>query len=339
MSRGRYPDFLGIGAAKSGTSWLDVNLRAHPELWLPPEKELHYFDHKVKLHDRPRWARFRDPDGPAKHWRRQLRRRLAARRSARSMRGVGWDLRFFLGRGDDAWYASLFAPAGGRVAGEVTPGYAVLKPHQVEHVADLIPDARIIFLIRNPIERAWSHAGMYVHRTSEGPADRAFLHLEGEYSQSRSSYQETLRSWRAYYPDDRIFLGFLEDVYFHPEALLRRIYAFLGVDHEYTSPFPHEKVHRGSTTLPSAAARRLAELYTVLIDDLDETFGGYATWWRFCRDRLLVDGPDGDLVSPFFEGPLWNEWLQVTGAEEPPLQSATLAEFPMARGVTTRRRR
>jgi hypothetical protein len=38
------PDFLIIGAQKSGTTWLDRNLRLHPDLWLPPEKELHFFD-------------------------------------------------------------------------------------------------------------------------------------------------------------------------------------------------------------------------------------------------------------------------------------------------------
>ena len=64
------PDFLCIGAQKSGTSWLDANLRFHPELWLPPAKELHYFDgggttcarklakesptERLKLHS-PRW--------------------------------------------------------------------------------------------------------------------------------------------------------------------------------------------------------------------------------------------------------------------------------------------
>ena len=38
------PDFLGIGAQKAGTTWLHENLRCHPSLYLPDEKELHYFD-------------------------------------------------------------------------------------------------------------------------------------------------------------------------------------------------------------------------------------------------------------------------------------------------------
>ena len=39
------PHFLGIGAQKAATSWFWTNLRAHPEVWMPPFKELHYFDH------------------------------------------------------------------------------------------------------------------------------------------------------------------------------------------------------------------------------------------------------------------------------------------------------
>ena len=38
------PDFLGIGAQKAGTTWLALNLGVHPQVWLPPIKELHYFD-------------------------------------------------------------------------------------------------------------------------------------------------------------------------------------------------------------------------------------------------------------------------------------------------------
>jgi hypothetical protein len=42
-----YPDFLGIGAQKAGTTWLGRNLQAHPEVWMPRMKEVHYFEEKV----------------------------------------------------------------------------------------------------------------------------------------------------------------------------------------------------------------------------------------------------------------------------------------------------
>ena len=41
-------DFLGIGVQKSATSWLFKNLKNHPDIWMPPRKELHYFDRDLK---------------------------------------------------------------------------------------------------------------------------------------------------------------------------------------------------------------------------------------------------------------------------------------------------
>ena len=42
-----YPDFIGIGAQKAGTTWLARNLQAHPEIHMP-RKEVHYFDRKIR---------------------------------------------------------------------------------------------------------------------------------------------------------------------------------------------------------------------------------------------------------------------------------------------------
>ena len=39
-----FPDFLVIGGQKCGTTWLQDNLEQHPQIWLPPTKEVHYFD-------------------------------------------------------------------------------------------------------------------------------------------------------------------------------------------------------------------------------------------------------------------------------------------------------
>jgi hypothetical protein len=43
----KFPDFLIIGAQKAGTTWLHRNIQTHPQIWMPKEKELHYFDEKL----------------------------------------------------------------------------------------------------------------------------------------------------------------------------------------------------------------------------------------------------------------------------------------------------
>src|SRR6478735_11126174 len=49
MPKARGPDFLCIGAPKTGTTWLYKHLSRHPEIWIPPVKELHYFDRLFPL--------------------------------------------------------------------------------------------------------------------------------------------------------------------------------------------------------------------------------------------------------------------------------------------------
>lgn len=46
------PDFICIGMQKAGTTWLAANLSKHPAVWVPPIKEIHYFD---EVHVDPGW--------------------------------------------------------------------------------------------------------------------------------------------------------------------------------------------------------------------------------------------------------------------------------------------
>ena len=149
------PKFLGIGAPKAGTTWLHHNLAAHPDLYLPPEKELHYFT--VALH--------------------------------RGMR----------------WYSSRFEDAGARIPGEITPGYIALNQRRIALVRDLMPDCRLILIMRNPVDRAWSHAVMKLARregrTVESVSDAEFAaHFRGTMSRRRSDYLGTIKRWHAVFP-------------------------------------------------------------------------------------------------------------------------------------------
>jgi hypothetical protein len=106
------PDFVGIGAPRSGTSWLYEVLARHPGLWLPPVKELHYFDEPLQTKRYYSYLRMRLISG---FW---IRRPLSR-----------FDLQYFLGRRSDVWYCNLFAPARRRslLTGEITPAYSTLE--------------------------------------------------------------------------------------------------------------------------------------------------------------------------------------------------------------------
>ena len=231
--RATYPDFLCIGAQKAGTTWLHDNLRRHPQVWLPPVKELHYLDHRP-----PGWRkRFFGKPAHLASARAHLKATVAAFALGRSSASdLAWASRFCLLPRNDRWYASLFPRRPGRITGEICPGYARMPTEAVAHVRRLMPDARILYLLRDPIERTWSGAAMHFRKPGigwsieVGDEDEIARHLTDPRTLAHSDYLGNLAAWRAYFPEQRIFIGFFDLLEENPRAFLKSILDFLGVD-------------------------------------------------------------------------------------------------------------
>jgi hypothetical protein len=126
----------------------------------------------------------------------------------------------------------------------------------------------------------------------------------------------TLGNWGSFYPEDRIFVGFLEDVHFFPEELLRRLYGFLGVDAFSEHNVIKRKIHSGfQETMPARFASYLARSYHGDLKRLSARFGGYASFWLYCAERLMEeDRPTDDRLSyPLYESRFWREWDGAAG--------------------------
>jgi hypothetical protein len=334
-----FPDFIGIGAQKAGTTWLHRNLQAHPQIFTP-RKEVHYFDRKVKDRSKPVTRLFgkREPD---KQWRRQVKRTSAELIRNPSLRDFRWYFNYYMRSYDDRWYASVFGPKNGKVAGEITPAYSVLDRDSVAHVYNLVPDAKIIFFMRNPIERAWSQTVMSFDKAEKGSArsvseKQLFRKLGRDSTWKLSNYLRTLENWGSFYPGERFFVGFLEDSNFLPRELLRNVYSFLGVDPSFEPPLTGEKIHtRSIGKMRTKVAVHLAQNFREEIARLHERFGGYASFWLYCADRLIDDPPEEeDMPYPLFESPLWEEWVKSSGNPSGlgvrQIQSGPLASIQMA---------
>lgn len=329
-----YPDFIGIGAQKAGTTWVSRNLQLHPGIWMPTIKELHYFDEKIEDSPNPVlriYKRLTSDRVVDRRWRRQLGTRLERHVKGSSKESLSWTLRYYFGRPDDGWYASLFEPGRGSLVGEITPEYAILDPGRISRVHDLAPDAKLIFMMRNPVERAWSQAvmgfdkkGRNVSTVSDGTLHSIF---DREGSRLRTDYLRTLENWGSYYPEEQIFVGFLEDVHFFPEDLLSSLYAFLGVDSSFRPRGVTRKVHaRSAGTMPSRAAAHLAGMYGGELARLAERFGGYASFWLYCAGRLAEEPPEGDTVPyPLWGSEMWEEWAGSELEARPRFGSGPLA--------------
>jgi hypothetical protein len=222
-----------IGAQKCGTSALHYYLDLHPEVAMSRPKELNFFlDHSA-------------PD----------RRDTLLAPGERHLVAPG-ERNF--SRGLD-WYAERF-PRGARVRGESSPGYtAPWFPEVAERMASVVPDAKLVFIVRDPIERALSH---YLHFRADGrerrPADEALAHLDGPYV-VRSRYHAALEPYLRHFPRSSVLVISGEDLLRRRRETMREVYAFVGVDDSFWSP-KHER-ERNRTERAGAVqwtARRLA---------------------------------------------------------------------------------
>ena len=208
-----------------------------------------------------------------------------------------------------AAYAGHFADAGGRVRGEITPAYGILAPERIRYVGRILPELRLILLLRNPVERAWSHALMDLasrrgRDPSEVPSDEVIAFLKSDVAGRRGDYLAILDAWGAEFPREQLYVGFFEWIHERPRDLLCDVFRHIGVSTNVDwARFPLDKVivprvspeHKGHTVeslegggpahsgrhpCPEPVRRWLAEHYAQDIERLAERLGGPVAAWR-----------------------------------------------------------
>jgi hypothetical protein len=279
------PHFLCIGAHKSGTTWLYENLKRHPAVWLPPVKELHYFDGMPGL---PKVAQRLNE---------AIKEVVATGRVADPakldhMRKVVLDQ-----PKDFAWYRSLFEPAGERLTGDITPAYATLSGAVVGRIRELLPDCRIIFIMRNPIERAWSHFRSNVEKTrldiGSASLDMIHRHIDSPSSQFRTAYTRTIETWEQHFSRERILYLFHDDLLADRDSFLGAVCRFLGIsfDGRYFAETRDAVVNKSMVLEIEPGVRAyLARKYRDEIAALQQRFGGHTDRWLEDCERLIAGG-------------------------------------------------
>jgi hypothetical protein len=228
----RGPDFLCIGAQKAGTRWLFDQLAFHPDFWMPPIKELHYFNRSK------RFLRFARPlhERASRSLRSANRRRARGNERPLNAEDVAWlEARMWLHKRplDLDLYARLFNLRGDRLSGDICPPYAILPDAEAKAVRDRFPEARIVYLVRDPIDRLWSQYCMILRRHPQDEPEsldtvRAFV--ERGTGREHSAIRAAVARWRRGPEDSKFGLFFFDDLKADAAGLRRRIVAFLGGD-------------------------------------------------------------------------------------------------------------
>lgn len=279
MATDKGPDFLVIGAQRAGTTWLHRVLRQHPSLWLPPVKELHYFDRlEIK-------RTILDP---------KERRRVGLKQL---LSLDPWLVSYWLRARSDEWYARLFrgAKAKGLVAGEITPAYATLDESVLRRIKRLNDNIKLIFVMRDPVERAWSAVN---NAAKKGAADassveKSIKRARESGAAARSAYADTIKRLEAVFPANQVHYCFFEDLRDSPEALTSDLFSYLGV--EPVPPTPVQlpqavNVAAGSKPIPPEFSRTMARDYLPMVGDLCRRFDGPPHRWRARYETLLNGG-------------------------------------------------
>jgi hypothetical protein len=283
------PDFLGVGAPRTGTTWLHSNLRRHPEIWMVPVKEVHYFDKRHLRRSKNRYYRSHLRKRLPRYRRLKTYRKAIGRGDSGFLRNLSWDTHFFLPRRDNDWYRGVFRPGPGQIAGEITPAYSTLEAGVVEEIQGINPDMKIIYLLRNPIERSWSSALMSLTKRGGRPVESVtdeelMKHFQRTSHTLRSDYLRTLDNWEGVFGPERVFVGFLDEIQNDPRELLLRVYGFLGVDDDdaYIPAGVSSKVNtspKQRAAIPERFQSHLARMYLPQLEELSDRFGEPATGW------------------------------------------------------------
>jgi hypothetical protein len=295
----RRPDFLVISPPKTGSTWLAKNLGCHPEIFIPEIKEIKYFSS---------WFKWFDLD----------------------------------------WYLEHFTLAPGKSKGEASPTYAILPTQKIQLIRNLFPEIKLIYLMREPIGRAWSHARHNHHYREANFARRKaplncvteiqwqenFVH---DWPLTSGDYLGQLKRWLSVFPKDQFFIGFFESITQRPEALLRRLFRFLGVDDSISlSGFPvYQRIQPGvPLTITESQRDRLRQILHPRTAELAE----------FLRRELDLEVPsEWDATLAPFESPAgtaqvnfpdeWDdEFLKWVNREEESFPAATKSLIEDYRG-------
>jgi hypothetical protein len=261
------PDFLCIGAQKAGTGWLYEQLRNHPDFWMPPMKELHYFDRRAS-------AAAGNTQRSLPLARHEDERIAIARERIRDDRD-----REFLDRFEELAppplldfdsYAELFRPAGDLLCGDITPGYSLLDDDLVNEITTRFAAAKIVFLARDPVERAWSQISMYVRRGlvdrfNPDDPDQISEQLHRPEILARSYPVAIVRRWKRFVNRELFRVYFFDDLVRDAAGLRHSMISFLGGDpvkHSGNLPATYNaKAKKQKLSMTQTAREHLARFF------------------------------------------------------------------------------
>ena len=239
---------LGVGAQKSGTSWLSEYFALHPQIAFSPIKELHVWDQyipKENGYSAPKRAQARFDMLARKYLERNLRR-FKPKEECTDQRVLNWvynlDRRSALidrlSMNDDieAYFDHFkrLSKAEHCACGEITPEYALIPMEIMEKIGRLMESRfeklKVVFLMRDPVERLWSNM-KHDFRRNRGrlPSLSWKSRMQDLETINRSRYNTTCEVLDRSFGSENVKYLFFEDLFC--EGTIRDLCNFLEIDY------------------------------------------------------------------------------------------------------------
>jgi hypothetical protein len=167
----------------------------------------------------------------------------------------GWPL-------GQAWYEGLFAAAGdAKARGEFSTDYTAFPMYAgvPARMAALLPDVRLIYVMRNPIDHMRSAYSYSLTIGTEARPIREALLTDARYLYE-CEYALQIEQYLAHFPLDQLLLLTAEELRFKRQETMSRIFSFIGVDAEWVPPNLDEEFNRSQLTAPRPWARRAGDV-------------------------------------------------------------------------------
>lgn len=178
---------------------------------------------------------------------------------------------------DPTWYLNAFSQDNDQMCGDMTPAYALLSLESIQKLHAMFPHAKVIYIMRNPIERAWSafRMGATVMRLEPQEMSRQCMReiLHSKSFTERGDHQKVLEKWTSVFAKKNLLVLNFDDFIKDKLSFLVKVFSFLGLDLVHLDTIDKSllsrKVNQGvSMAMPDDVRADLISLYEPKIKDL-----------------------------------------------------------------------
>lgn len=269
-----HPDFLIIGAPEAGGDIVKAALLKNPKVWFPP------LDNILAFHPAFQIERV------------QIAKDFFTGKIPFQAKNIFWILRYFLQPfPTKKWVGKLFSTRqADLIKGELSDEYMTLPFDEVEKLHRLMPNLKIILLIRNPVDRSFAAIRKKFQNNKKTPFSKLNKRqmtalMNSDWARSHSSYQNALDCWPVFFGLKNIHVGFYEDLLEDPQSFMKKLNQFIGLDSASLDDLRFPPTQKGA---PAALKPHLHPFYREEIEGLANRINGRAGIWLDEFDAALA---------------------------------------------------